>query len=71
MDFESPEIDPVGYGVLWQKVQDMSKKVDKLETNIEELLALANKGRGGLWFGMTVVSAGSALMGYILSLWKH
>lgn len=65
------EIDLVKYGVLWQKVQDMDKKVDKMERNVEELLALANKGRGGLWFGMTVVSGASAVVGYIISIWKH
>ena len=68
---ESNEIDLVKYGVLWQKVQDMDKKVDKMERNVEELLALANKGRGGLWFGMTVVSGASAMVGYFLSYWKH
>lgn len=68
---EGNEIDLVKYGVLWQKVQDMDKKVDKMERNVEELLALANKGRGGLWFGMTVVSGASAIVGYIISIWKH
>jgi hypothetical protein len=51
------EIDLVKYGVLWQKVQDMDKKVDKMERNVEELLALANKGRGGFWMGMTIASS--------------
>ena len=37
----SAEIDPVKYGVLWQKVQDLDKKVDKLEAGMDELLALA------------------------------
>jgi hypothetical protein len=64
-------IDLVKYGVLWQKVQEMDKKVDKLERNIEELLALANKGKGGLWFGMSIVSGISVVVGYIISLWKH
>ena len=58
---EGNEIDLVKYGVLWQKVQDMDKKVDKMERNVEELLALAKDqnvrlqsgwvgrdGRGGL-----------------------
>lgn len=67
----TPEIDPVRYGVLWQKVQDMDKKVDKMERHIEELLELANKGRGGFWFGMSVVSGMSVLVGYIISIWKH
>ena len=68
---EGNEIDLVKYGVLWQKVQDMDKKVDKMERNVEELLALANKGRGGLWFGMTVVSGVSVIVGYFINIWKH
>jgi hypothetical protein len=53
------DIDPVKYGVLWQKVQDyerrfdeMEKKIDKMELQLEKLVALANQGRGGLWMGM-------------------
>jgi hypothetical protein len=71
MAVEGNEIDLVKYGVLWQKVQDMDKKMDKVERQLEELVALANKGRGGLWFGMTVVSGASAVVGYFLSYWKH
>ena len=61
----TPEIDPVKYGVLWQKVEDMTKKVDKLEENMEILIALANKGRGGFWMGMAFVSAISTAIGYV------
>jgi len=68
---ESNEIDLVKYGVLWQKVQDMDKKMDKVERQLEELVALANKGRGGLWFGMSLVSGASAVVGYLLNYWKH
>jgi len=66
------EIDPVKYGVLWQKVQDyerrfdqMETKIDKMEASIEKLVALANQGRGGLWVGMALVSALSSVVGYI------
>jgi hypothetical protein len=55
----------VKYGVLWQKVQDMDKKVDKMERNVEELLALANKGRGGFWMGMTIASSVGAVVAWI------
>jgi hypothetical protein len=51
------EIDPVKYGVLWERVQQMDKKIDKMERQIEELLALANKSKGGLWAGMAIASA--------------
>ena len=69
VEFQNGEIDPVKYGVLWQKVQDMDKKVDKMERQLEQLLELANKGKGGLWFGMTVASAVSGFVGFLLSHW--
>jgi len=70
MEFQNGEIDPVRYGVLWQKVQDMDKKVDKMERQLEQLLELANKGKGGLWFGMAIASGISGLMGFLVSHWK-
>jgi hypothetical protein len=51
------EIDPVKYGVLWERVQQMDKKIDKMERQIDQLLELANKGKGGLWAGMAIASA--------------
>lgn len=74
-----PDIDPVKYGVLWQKVQDyerrfdvMDRKMDKMEDQLDHLVALANQGRGGFWVGMSVVSAASAAAGYVMSFFnKH
>jgi len=63
----TPEIDPVKYGVLWQRVQEMDKKMDKMENQIDQLLALANKSKGGLWIGMSIVSALSAFVGFVVS----
>jgi len=68
--FEGGEIDPVKYGVLWQKVQDMDKKMDKMERQVEELLALANKGRGGFWMGMTIASSVGAAVAWVASHMK-
>jgi hypothetical protein len=63
----TPEIDPVKYGVLWQRVQEIDKKMDKMENQIDQLLALANKSKGGLWIGMSIISGISALVGFIVS----
>ncbi len=69
-----PEIDPVKYGVLWQKVQDyerrfdqMETKMDKMEDQLGHLVALANQGRGGFWAGMAFVSFISSGVGFALS----
>jgi hypothetical protein len=48
----------------------MDKKMDKVERQLEELVALANKGKGGFWFGMSVISALSGLIGFVASNWK-
>ena len=75
---QQPEIDPVKYGVLWQKVQDyerrfdeMSRKMDKMEVNLEKLIAMANQGRGGFWAGMAIVSFVSTSVGYFISFFKR
>lgn len=66
------DIDLVKYGVLWQKVEDyerrfddMDKKMTKMEGQLEQLVALANQGRGGFWAGMALVSALSSAIGYV------
>jgi hypothetical protein len=63
--------DPYHYGKLVAQVEAMEKKIDKLEAGMEELLALANKGRGGFWMGMVVVSAISSIVGYVTHNWMR
>ena len=64
------EIDPVKYGVLWERVQNMDKKIDKMEGQIAELLELANKSKGGFWMGMTIASAVGGIVTWVASHWK-
>lgn len=71
MAFDSNgEIDPVKYGVLWERVQHMDRKISKMESQLDELIALANKGKGGLWFGMAVASGVSGFVGFLISYVK-
>ena len=74
---EPGEIDPVKYGALWQRVQDyerrfegMDKKLDKMEQQIEQLLELANKSKGGFWVGVTIASTLGAIGGWVASHFK-
>jgi hypothetical protein len=62
---EPGEIDPVRYGVLWERVQNMDKKMDKMESQISELLELANKSKGGFWVGMTIASSVGAVVAWL------
>ena len=72
----SYDFDPVKYGVLWQKVEgyeakfnEIARKQDKMEAQLEELVALANKSRGGFWMGMAIVSAISGLISFVAGFW--
>lgn len=62
----SDDFDPVKYGVLWQKVQDMDKKIDKLERQMEQLLELANKSKGGFWVTLGIASFIGGIISYML-----
>ena len=77
MAFDDTNFDPVKYGVLWERVQnyerrfdEMSAKMDKMEANVEKLVALANQGRGGFWAGMAFVSFFSSAVGFMISWLK-
>lgn len=72
------EFDPVKYGVLWQKVEDYERrfdelngKIDKMEGQLEQLVALANKGRGSFWAGMMIASGISGAVGFVLAWLKR
>ena len=67
------EIDPVKYGVLWQKVEDyerqlseVNKKMDKMELQLDKLVGMADQSRGGFWAGMMIVSALSSIVGWAI-----
>lgn len=69
------EIDPVKYGVLWQKVEDyerkfeeISKKQDKMEANIEKLLAMAERSKGSLWALMGVASVVGGIISFLTDI---
>lgn len=63
------DLDPVKVGVMWQKVEVMEAEVAELRKDVKELLALANKSRGGFWMGMTIASGVGGLITYITSHW--
>ena len=62
-------IDLYKYGKLVAQVEAMEKKIDKLESGMEELLELANKSKGGFWMGMTIASIVGGLITFITSHW--
>ena len=59
--------DGIQYGMLCQRVKDMDKKMDKMEGQIEELLELANRSKGGFWMGMTLASFAGGVITWAMS----
>lgn len=64
----SAKIDPVRYGVMYEKVRDHSKTIDHIEKQVEELVAFKNKIEGGWIVALIVISTVSSLIGLGASL---
>ncbi len=58
------DIDPIEYGKLLSKVDALEDKISSLEADIKELLALANKSKGGMWMGMAMASLIGGIVTY-------
>jgi hypothetical protein len=70
------EIDPVRYGVLWNKVENyeakfeaLDKKIDKMESNIEKLLDNQAHQKGAGWLAIGMLSVLSTVGGWIIHWW--
>lgn len=68
---EPYQIDPRDYGRLEQKVDALETEMHGLRGEVRELLALANKSRGGLWAGMSIVSALGGVIGWAAGSFLH
>ena len=64
-------IDPVEYGRLTAQVENLTCKVESMEIDIKELLALANKSKGGFWMGMTIASITGGFLTWLLTYWNR
>lgn len=50
------DIDPIKFGALVQQVETLQTQMAEMRTDMRELLALANKSKGGFWMGMTIAA---------------
>jgi response regulator of citrate/malate metabolism len=73
----SYDFDPIKYGVLWQKVEsyedrfnEMAKKMDKMESNIEKLLENQAHQKGASWLAIGMLSVLSTIGGWFLHWWS-
>jgi len=69
MAFDEANFDPVRYGVLWERVQVMDKKMDRMERQMEQLLDMASRSKGAIWLGIGLWSVVTGALGFFLG--KH
>ena len=50
------EISERDFGRLEAEVRALKDELDGVKSDVKELLALANKSKGGFWMGMTIAS---------------
>lgn len=60
-------IDPREFGRLEAEVKSLGDQVESMQRDIKALLALANKGKGGFWMGMTMASFVGGFISWIAS----
>ena len=63
------DIDPVKFGLLIGQVKTLEDQVASMQSDVKELLALANKSKGGFWMGMTIASALGGVVSWVVTHW--
>ena len=63
------ELDPYELGRLTAEVQQLKESQSEMERDIKELLALANKSKGGFWVGMALASFIGGVVAYVIKNW--
>ena len=61
------DIDPIKFGALVQQVATLQEQMTEMRTDMKEMLALANKGKGGFWAGMAIAAALSSLITWFIA----
>lgn len=60
------QIDLREYGRLEAKVDALEAEVAALRGDVRALLDLANRGRGGLWVGMSIASLAGGVLTWLV-----
>jgi hypothetical protein len=63
------DIDPIKFGLLIGQVKTLENQVEDLQKDVKQLLALANKSKGGFWMGMTMASFVGGIFSWVASHW--
>jgi uncharacterized protein (UPF0335 family) len=64
---EASIMDQLQLGKLQAEVEQLKDDMKTLKDDVKELLALANKSKGGFWMGMTIASIVGGFISWIVS----
>jgi len=59
------DIDPREFGRLEAEVHSLRTQVSSLQSDVRELLELANRSKGGLWVGMGIAALAGSVVSWI------
>lgn len=65
------DFDPTQYGILTNQVNTLEREVRELRADMRELLALANKSKGGFWIGMAIAAALGSIATLLVDIFRH
>jgi|TARA_R110001599_G_scaffold50675_1_gene142973 putative methionine-R-sulfoxide reductase with GAF domain len=65
------EINPVEFGKMKQQIEQLQKGQDELRKDMKEMLALAERSKGGFWMGMAIASFIGGLVSIVIKGWMQ
>lgn len=60
------DINPREFGRLEAEVHSLRTQVSSLQSDVRELLELANRSKGGLWVGMSIAAGLGGVFSWIV-----
>ena len=65
------DINPIEFGKMKEQIEQLQKGQDELRKDMKEMLALANKSKGGFWMGMGIASFFGGLISIAIRNWMQ
>jgi|TARA_R110001592_G_scaffold337687_1_gene624452 putative methionine-R-sulfoxide reductase with GAF domain len=65
------DINPVEFGKMKQQIEQLQKGQDELRKDMKEMLALAERSKGGFWMGMAIASFIGGLVSIFIKNWMQ
>ena len=65
------DINPIEFGKMKEQIEQLQKGQDELQKDMKEMLALANKYKGGFWMGMGIASFVGGLISIAIRNWMQ